>query len=351
MVGVYADGKVHGGICAVIDQYLHSSIAENYRILLSGNSSAGSSLAKTAAFIRGCFTLAKRCAFGRVSLVHLHTASGTSFYRKAVCFLIAKIFRKKTIVHIHGGGFLDFYATSPAPIRMLIRIVLDRADAIIVLSERFHTGIGSISKNPNLHVVFNPISSACFGKALTERTSPRFLFVGDVIERKGVGELMAAMKIVLGSMPAAHLTICGAGRIDFYRRVCEDLHISDAVTFSGFVSGEAKLSAFSAASLFVLPSWVEGMPMVIIEAMAAGLPVVATPVGGIPEVIEDGINGFLVPARDAAALAERILRIAADPALGKSMSAENIRKVKEVFDISVIAEQVCGIYEKLIQGT
>ncbi len=350
MVGVYADGKLHGGICAVIDQYLHSPIAENYRILLSGNSSAGGFPAKTAAFIGGCFTLAKHCACDGVSLVHLHTASGTSFYRKSVCFLIAKLFRKKTIVHIHGGGFLDFYASSGASVRLLIRRVLDRADAIIVLSEGFRTGIGRISKNPNLHVVFNPVSSADDANAFSGDASPRLLFVGDVIERKGIGELIAAMKIILDSKPSARLTICGAGRIDFYRRVCSDLHISEAVSFTGFVSGEAKRSAFSAASLFVLPSWVEGMPMVVIEAMAAGLPVVASAVGGIPEIIEEGTNGFLVPPRNVAALAERILRIAADPALGKSMSAENIRKVREVFDISVIAGKVCEIYEKVLQG-
>ncbi len=259
------------------------------------------------------------------------------------------MFRKKTIVHIHGGGFLDFYAGSVPLVRGLIGFVLDHADAVIVLSKSFRAGVGAMTKNRNLHLVHNPIRASDFSKAGGAGPFPlRLLFVGDVIERKGIGELLAAMKIVLDTAPSALLTICGNGRTERYRRLCEDLEISGSVVFSGFVSGEAKLSAFASASLFVLPSHVEGMPMVIIEAMAAGLPVVATTVGGIPEMIEEGINGFLVAPRDPAALADRVLRLLSDRNLYDSMCAANARKALEVFDIDAVAVEICGIYEKLL---
>jgi glycosyltransferase involved in cell wall biosynthesis len=349
MVGVYADGKVHGGICTVIDQYLHSPIAATYRILLSGNSTTGGPLRKAAAFLCGCMVLARNCAFGKISLVHLHTASGTSFYRKATCFLIAKMFGKKTIVHIHGGGFVEFHAASGPAGRRLIGFVLDHADTIIVLSESFRQRIGALTHNRTVKVVFNPVRVSDFRKEGKRNAEPvHLLFVGDVIERKGVAELIAAMQIVLDTVPSAKLTLCGGGRIAFYRKLCSDLKISDSVEFAGFVSGEAKLSAFSNASLFVLPSYVEGMPMVIIEAMAAGLPVVATAVGGVPEIIEEGVNGFLVAPRDPAALADRILRIVSDPARYDAMSAANVRKAGEVFDITAIAAEICGIYEEVL---
>jgi glycosyltransferase involved in cell wall biosynthesis len=351
MVGVYADGKVHAGICAVIDQYLHSDIARRYRILLTGNSSVGGPVRKILAFFRGAGMLAINCAFRRVNLVHLHTASGISFYRKSVCFFIARFFRKKTIVHIHGGAFLDFHAAANGMVKRLIAHVLDHADAVVVLSEKFRAGIGRVTKNTNLHVMYNLINAAEFGTASRPYSpSAHLLFAGGDWERKGVSILIAAMKTVCAAKPGTCLTICGKGHIDIYRRLCADCNLSDAVTFTGFLSGAEKRSAFLKASLFVLPSSIEAMPMAIIEAMAAGLPIVATTVGGIPEIIEEGINGCLVPPREPDALAEKILRISSDRELYESISAANVRKAEEVFDLSHIAPKMCWLYDKVINS-
>jgi len=350
MVGVYADRIVHAGIDAVIDQYLHSEIAERYRIVLVGNSTIGGPVRKLFAFVRGCFTLAVACAFGKAELVHIHTASHTSFYRKSVSFFIAKLFGKRTILHIHSGGFLKFYAGASPLVRRLIVQVLDRADAIIVLSEKFRTGVGSITKNRNLRVVYNMIHAEDY-RQLNGRfpAAPHLLFAGTDWERKGLSDLLVAMKTVLEAIPGTKLTICGSGSIEAYERQCTDLAISGSVLFAGFLSGEAKREAFLNSSLFVLPSELEAMPMVIIEAMAASLPVVATTVGGIPEIVENGVNGILVPPHDSPALAAAIVRIATDASLYESMRIANARKVAEVFDVSRIVPKICGIYEEVME--
>ena len=352
MVGVYSDGVVHGGICAVIDQYRRSAIAERFRVLLTGNSSTGGPVMKAAAIIGGCLALAWNCAFKDVSLVHLHTASGVSFYRKSACFFIAKLFRKKTVVHIHGGGFIDFYGRSNPMVRSLVRQVLDHADHIIVLSESFRSAMLSITKNRNLSVVYNPIRVMDFAcsRSPDPAASPKLLFMGDVIERKGIGELIGAMRIVTDRIPQATLQIFGKGRLDFYRQMAAEQGVAGAVTFGGFISGPEKIEAYRSSSLFLLPSYVEGMPMVIVEAMAAGLPVVATTAGGIPEIVEEGINGFLVPPRDTEALADRILRILSNPGLLGAMSDANARKARDVFDIDTIAPKICRIYDDLLNA-
>ena len=351
IVGVYADGRIHGGICSVIDQYMHSSIADRYRLIQIGNSSEGGTFAKLVAFFRGCASLACRCAFSRVSLVHIHTASGTSFYRKSVCFFIALLFRKKVLMHIHGGGFLDFYGHSACPVRLLVRQVLDHADHIIVLSERFRVGLQTITRNQNLTVLHNPIRASAFSvKTLNERLPGSILFMGDIIERKGIADLIEAMPKVLERIPGAKLHLCGRGSINFYRSICAEKGLSGSILFERFLSGDARLAAFSSASLFVLPSYIEGMPMVIIEAMAAGLPIVATSVGGIPEIIEEGKNGFLISPHDVAALVDRIVGVLSDFSLSQSMNGANKAKAAEEFDIAAIAPKLCALYERIIGG-
>jgi len=114
------------------------------------------------------------------------------------------------------------------------------------------------------------------------------------------------------------------------------------------VTGAAKLDLLAQASIFILPSYQENLPVALLEAMAMGLPVVTTPVAGIPDMVEEGRNGFLVPPGDYAGLAERLVRLAHDPALRRSMGEANVAKVRQEYHPALFAKRIADVYRKLL---
>ena len=173
------------------------------------------------------------------------------------------------------------------------------------------------------------------------------LFVGRLAAAKGVPVLIEAMPRILASFPDAHLTLIGDGPD---RAALEDrvrrLGLSGAVTFAGYQSQDEVAEALARAAVFVLPSFAEGVPVVLMEAMAARRPVVATRIAGIPELVEDGVSGRIVPPGDGAALARAVCDILADPGLAARMGEAGRRKVEAEFDIAHEAEKLAALFRK-----
>jgi glycosyltransferase involved in cell wall biosynthesis len=175
----------------------------------------------------------------------------------------------------------------------------------------------------------------------------RILFLGYVGKRKGIFELLKALSLLKDSLPDIRLAICGDGQLDSARKMADELGISPNVEFHGWIGAEQRAKEFARASIFTLPSYDEGVPMAMLEAMAAGKAIVVTPVGGIPEVIKDRENGLLVPPGDPHALAQALREILEDSSLRK-MLAENAERTVEVrFSPSVVLGQLSRIYESL----
>ena len=120
--------------------------------------------------------------------------------------------------------------------------------------------------------------------------------------------------------------------------------LGNAVTFAGWVRGEEKLALLQEAALLALPSYAEGVPIAVLEAMAAGLPVVTTPVGGIPDLIADGRNGLLVQPGDVPALASAINRLLDDPALRGAMGDLNRQQVVAEYDVPRYVDRLLALY-------
>ncbi|GAI08660.1 unnamed protein product, partial [marine sediment metagenome] len=126
--------------------------------------------------------------------------------------------------------------------------------------------------------------------------------------------------------------------------ICQKEEISRYIEFLGYLRGEEKIQVFITSDIFILPTYhPEGFPYAILEAMSAGLPIISTPIGAIPEIIEDGANGFLIPPKIPYILAEKILTLIEDKSLREKMGAENMKKAQEKYDVKV----VCKIFEKI----
>jgi glycosyltransferase involved in cell wall biosynthesis len=223
------------------------------------------------------------------------------------------------IFHLHGGGFATFYDAECGPVgRAMVRFFLDRAACIVVVSDRWCAWMHRATRNPHVVTIANPVRVPA--ASATPREAALIAYAGRYEAGKGVYELLTAVAGLSASQPDLRLECAGSGDADALSRRAHALGIADRVTLRGWVDAEERDRLLQRATIFVLPSHAEGMPISVLEAMAAGCPVIATAVGGVPDLVVDGVNGLLVPAGDAQALAFAIHRVLRDPALAAQLS-------------------------------
>lgn len=265
------------------------------------------------------FALARFCLAawkGEIDLLHIHLSNGGSSYRKAVLGRMARIFGVPYVVHLHGIGFREFWAKT----NFLLQSELDRLHVgsaqIIVLGKYWADVV--LERIPDVESRITVLPNATAGVRTSRiegnERRVRITFLGKVGTRKGVPDLIRALGR-LASLPNWSATIAGDGEIAQARAQIEQHGISDRVEVPGWLDVAARTKLLGETDILVLPSRAENLPMVIIEAFAYGVAVVATPVGAVPEAIVDGHNGILVPVGDDAALARAIERLIKDPDL------------------------------------
>lgn len=351
MIGPYPKDYIHGGIEAVISSYLSSSILDKYNIKYISTSCEAHLFQKIMAMIICLFKSVCSLFFMNIKIVHIHMAAWGSFHRKMICVYVAKVFKKKTILHIHGSEFNKFYDASSKFTQWLITKVFNSVDLILVLSDRWINHIQAKTCNKNIKILFNPVNTSLYSfRPLTNqkgRETKDIVFVGTLCKRKGIYDLLLAMPIILKKEPSTRLILCGDGDLDNCKRICKEKNVSDHIVFCGWVQGQKKIDIICNADVFVLPSYNEGLPVSIIEAMSASLPIVSTYVGGIPDIIKDDVNGFLVQPGNVKAIADRIIQLLENEPLRIKMGQQNAMKANTLFGIDVVIKQLCQIYQKL----
>lgn len=280
-----------------------------------------------------------------INIVHIHTASRGSFLRKSAAFYIAKIFNKKILLHIHGAEFTLFYKESSDFLKQIITNILNNADIVLVLSEDWKNNILNLTENNNVSVLYNPAVLKDICRAESE--SINVLFMGRLGQRKGVYDIIEAAKHIKNHN--VKISLYGDGNLNEFENLVKYSGLQDKVKIGGWISGFEKDKIFMNSDIFILPSYSEGLPVSVLEAISAGLPVVSTPVGGIPEAVKDGVNGFMIQAGDYKTLAEKIDMLAEDKDLRENMGKQSRQKAKEKFDIKIIMNQLGDIYDELLK--
>jgi glycosyltransferase involved in cell wall biosynthesis len=180
------------------------------------------------------------------------------------------------------------------------------------------------------------------------------LFMGRLSAPKGIHDLLDAIPAVLARHPEARFVLGGVAESEAHERALREEVArhdwSDRVAFLGSLEGGDRVLAYASSSVFVSPSWTEAFPLVVPEAMAAGLPMVVTAVGAIPDFVRDGEDGWLVPPRDPAALAERVNRLLDDEPSRRRMSEHVRERAPREFDIEVGAARVRTVIAELLRG-
>jgi|Deesub1362B_J571_1020462.scaffolds.fasta_scaffold02227_5 glycosyltransferase involved in cell wall biosynthesis len=226
---------------------------------------------------------------------------------------------------------------------------LRRARDIIVISPYVADAIRHLT-SARFHYIDNPVHPGFF--AIEDQTiSGRVLFVGMIRARKGLLHLVKAVHLAAKQVPQIHLHVVGKVFEPDYMQLISDFieqqGLKDRIIFRGRVSEEELYREFAECSLLCLPSVEESSPMVVEQAMAAGKPVVASRVGGIPYLVEDGKSGYLVDYADEKGLANALMKICSDPDTQKRMGQRGREIACQRFDPARIAEKTLEVYRKV----
>jgi glycosyltransferase involved in cell wall biosynthesis len=347
MVGTDLEGM--GGVRAVVRGYVDGGLFERYPCVYVASHRAGSAWVKifTAlkAWVRVMVLLRKLDA----PLVHVQTASRGSFWRKAVVCLMARLAGRPYIVHLHGGGFTRFYEHESGPIgRYVIRSTLANAALVIALSGEWRERLLRICPTARVEVLHNGVAipDKVQNRVAGQRETTTLLFLGHLLPDKGVYDLVKAFAQVCQQLPDVRLVLGGVGQTAAVRELASELGLQPRVELPGWLGAQSKAAAFAAGTVFVLPSYHEGMPMALLEAMSWGLPVIATPVGGIPQIITHEVNGLMVAPGDVTALASAIMRLLRDPALRERLGEAARDTVASRFSLEDAVARLSGIYQR-----
>ena len=341
----------YGGIGIYVRNLLESPVKDHFNLLFlrtaSRTSEKKSLIKKLNREIRDAFSLIHYLLKDKdIKIVHIHTSSYQGFWRYSIHVLISKIFFRKVILHIHGGGFNKFYNGQNLIKKHYIRRILSSVNAIIALTPKWNDFFLQIVPNQRIFTISNAVMPLNDLPKRYTGNKINILFLAGLNKDKGIYDFLEGIK-KLGKVSNLQFLIAGFGPEEKkVKQICKKLK---NVAFVGPVFGKKKEQIYINSDFYVLPSYVEGLPVSLLEAMSAGLPVITTPVGGIPDVINDGENGFLIQPGNVYALKEKILELANNEKLREEMGKRNRELIKQKYSWDMIAEKIMGAYNEVLK--
>ena len=342
-----------GGISTCVRTVLNSSIGAHFEIFhLSPTGERGFHQPKMLSFLRLLRALCVfpfRILFRRPAIVQVHTAYGIDFWRGAPFVLLSSAGRVPSVLIIHGSRFDRAYEDAGALQQAAIRFVLRRTSAIHVRGEYWRRVLLSIDPQLPVYVLpttTEPVDDVPVEPAVKWRT-PTVLFVGGTTAvsdnvRKGLPDLLSIVSRLVSEVPQAKVQIVGPASGDAWKELFASS--TGEVEFLGSLSRAEIKERYRTAAVFVLPSHAEGMPNAILEAMAHGLPIVATSVGSVSEVVEHGVGGYLLPPGDKEQLVTALVKVLKDPTAAVRMGEHNRTVVREGFTNRHTADRLLASY-------
>jgi glycosyltransferase involved in cell wall biosynthesis len=339
--------RARGGILSVVEAHRAVGLYDRWNAEVLWTHCEGSLLKRLGAALHALHRYVVLLACGRVALVHAHIATRGSMWRKGVFIALARLRGIPVVLHLHGSEFKKFYEGQGRLLRRTVRAIFDISSHVVVLSEHWRRYLSGLTSTP-VAVIHNFPARALEGGPNEGRVE--FLFLGLFGARKGIHDLLEAVAKARGRVPGMKVYCGGNGDVEDARHRVAQLGISANVEILGWVSGAQKEALLRRCGIFVLPSYNEGLPMAIIEAMAAGMAIVSTPVGGIPELVDDGVNGRLVPPGDVASLAAALTELAADPELVRCYGAQSRARYIAAYSREAVLPDLERIYAYLVNG-
>jgi len=297
--------------------------------------------------IRALLTILVGRITGHMGLLHVNMAQGLSVFRKGLLIEWAALLGAPVVLHLHAASMPIFYNGLPAPLRLIVRHIFRRAACVVVLGRSAREFVTQRMRIPESRVVMltNGVPRPAGPRQPRRLQGPaQLLFLGSHFKRKGLPQLLRALGSDHIQRRDWSLTVAGGDDPTEYQALADALGIGARVRFTGWLD-EAQASALMAASdCLILPSFNEGLPLVILEAFANGVPVICTPVGEVPNFVTDGHTALFVRPGSHSDIATALDRLLGDELLFRRLSEAGLAVYERQFSFEAFAHALADIY-------
>lgn len=306
-------------------------------------------------FARTLLQMAGFSVSRRHVVFHLNVAEHGSTVRKVVASWVAAVLRRPTVVHLHGADYGGFVRRLPGWAQRAIGGMFRRSAQVVTLGESWKRSVAESVNVPlqQIAVIPNGVKRRATNEAAVGSTTPadtpHILFLGRLEQRKGVSELIRALADPALRPLAWRATLAGDGNAAEFAAEAGRLGVADRITFPGWVSGDDVGRLLATATTLTLPSFAEGLPMAVIEGLAAGLPVVTTPVGSLPDFLDDERSVLFVTPGDVAQLAAALRRVLTEPETARRIGEAGRAVFERNFELTEITRNFLAIWTRCLQ--
>mgnify|MGYP000118610125 CR=1 FL=1 len=347
MVGV--DESTKGGMWTVVENYLNSEnfVKDNDLVYIPTSITGCSPVKKVLFTLKSFYKIRRVYKMKEFNILHAHMSERSSIVRKRWIMKYAKKHGSKIVLHMHGAEFEVLYKAMTEEQKKKVRDTLELADRILILGEYWSDFIGGLVKQSSKVVVlYNAINVP--NEYLYSKNSNSILFLGAISKRKGINELLQALDNISDQLKDKYVvSIYGPDVEGNVNSKIENHRLEKWVKYCGWLDKDNKPSILASTAINVLPSYNEGLPMTILEAMSYGIPSVTTNVAAIPEAV-NSTNGILVSPGNIKELEEALLKIALDDDFRYNLSKKSYEDAKEKFSVEKHILQVQKIYKELV---
>ncbi len=341
---VVPDRLVKGGIASVVNGYREHDFGGKCEVSYIESYRNGSKWEKLAKALKGYLLFFREMILNKPDIVHIHSSFGPSFYRK-MPFIYMACFRGVPVInHIHGAEFETFYLKASDRKKRRIRKVYGKCTMLIALSEEWKRNLESVVSPEKITVIENYCKIPDLSG--TEKKK-QILFLGEIGKRKGCYDIPEIYGRVLEKGERLPLIMAGDGGLAEVKKLFEDRDLLESVSFPGWVRGADKDKCLKESGIFLFPSYYEGMPMAVLEAMAYGMAIVTTRVGGIPHLLEDGVSGYLCEPGDIEGLSKRLLELSKDGDKRRKMGERARQKAIEEYSMESHIKKLMDLYDRV----
>lgn len=283
------------------------------------------------------------CTFQSIKIVHIHTASYNAFIRDSIYLLLAKLFRKKVILHLHGGKFEEFYNLYPT----YCHFICNKADCIVGVSMYLCNILNKMKINNNIKVIYNAIDKPLFKKNTLERKILNITFLGAIVENKGIFDILECIennKSYFKDKVIFH--IGGVGEETKLQSIINKFNLHNIVKYHGWMNRKEKELLLSETDIYLQPSYFESLGIAIIEAMGYGIPIIASNTGGIPELVQNEKNGFLLQPGSIDDMFIALKKLIENDILRKEFGINSLNKSR-MFTYHCMKQSLLGLYNSI----